>query len=616
MSDCSDKVIYYKVTNLNDSGNESLRRGINLANENIPFPTIITFGIKGTIKLLSDLPVIQSNITIDASTFLDYTFYPLINLNCNGFNGINLGINANCSKIIGLSIYLSSSNGITINCNNVLIDKNFIYSNSLNGVYIAPNSHNNHIGQNDTFNSDYVSNTICGNSLEGIKLDCCYDNFIIKNNIGTNYYGAKPIPNGNNGILITNESYNNTIGGIIFVNSDGEINNPTGSEGQTTPTFIIPPLGNLISGNIKNGISITNNSIKNNLYGNFIGTNKNGTYMIGNNLNGVYIENSDSNVIEGCKVYNNPFVYYNVISGNGLSGINVNSSNKIIIQGNFFGINALNSKVLPNDLDGITISGTSSETQVGGIIPLGNVCSGNNRNGISVLDDSRNFTTFNTFGGGFAFGTQAPNQNNGIYFDTNGGEHLIRTNVFSGNVGNGIEITGNTYNVTVNPVIAGLQTDGNSLLSNGKNGLLIGGNANNIIVGGDYPSVISRNTFSGNDEYGICIQDNAYSNSVFYSYFGLNLSGETNNIGNKLGGIIIKDNAQSNTIGSYVFIDDRANYISDNENGIIIQNNTTYNQIINNYIGYDIKKNPAPNAIEQLINTSTGINNIAGNIII
>ena len=55
---------------------------------------------------------------------------------------------------------------------------------------------------------------------------------------------------------------NNSIGSDIYINLERITNNPT---------FIIPPSGNLISGNKSNGIKLINNSENNIFMGNFIG---------------------------------------------------------------------------------------------------------------------------------------------------------------------------------------------------------------------------------------------------------------------------------------------------------------------------------------------------------
>ena len=48
------------------------------------------------------------------------------------------------------------------------------------------------------------------------------------------------------------------------------------------PVFVVPPLGNLISGNLGNGVLIDMGSPDNVLNGNFIGTTASGDAAIGN----------------------------------------------------------------------------------------------------------------------------------------------------------------------------------------------------------------------------------------------------------------------------------------------------------------------------------------------
>ena len=216
----------------------------------------------------------------------------------------------------------------------------------------------------------------------------------------------------------------------------------------------------------------------------------------------------------GCKVVNNPFVYYNVISGNGRNGLRVTNSDNVTVQGNFFGVGANNTTIVGNRLDGILVDGSSANTQVGGVIPLGNVSAGNGLNGIAVLGTARRFVTFNTFGGLLAFKGAAPNGLNGLLITSTGGNNLVRTNVFSGNRRNGIELAGNASGVTVDPDIVGLNTKGNAVLPNGGDGLLIDGTAHGNTIGGTLVSVIPQNTFSGNSGYGVVITGRAHDNNV------------------------------------------------------------------------------------------------------
>ena len=80
----------------------------------------------------------------------------------------------------------------------------------------------------------------------------------------------------------------------------------------------------------------------NELNGNFIGTTANGDAALGNAANGVWIDGGNDNSLVGCKFVNNPFVYYNVVSGNRQNGLRVTGAHGTVVQGNFFGTGANN----------------------------------------------------------------------------------------------------------------------------------------------------------------------------------------------------------------------------------------------------------------------------------
>src|SRR5690606_18155440 len=138
------------------------------------------------------------------------------------------------------------------------------------------------------------------------------------------------------------------------------------------------------------------------------------------NKTGILFENSDSNDIIGCKINNNPFVYYNVVSGNKENGLRVINSNNLKIQANFFGIGANNSVKVPNGLNGVSLEGCSDQINFGGVIPLGNNSSGNLKNGLVIKDKVKNTVTFNLFAGIYAFGGEASNGENGILITSDG----------------------------------------------------------------------------------------------------------------------------------------------------------------------------------------------------
>lgn len=610
--------ITINVYNLDDSGHGSLREAIILANK-ARNNVIITFSVSGKITLLSDLPILNNQITIDGTSAPNYIISnpPLVTIDSNQNNGIILLNNKN-SIIDALEITNSQFNGINIlDSSDIKIVNCYIHKNNLNGINII-NSNNCIIGENTSLSSTFISNVISNNKNNGIFISNSINNNIKDNYIGLNYYGHES-GNLENGIWITNNSSNNIIGGKIFKNSNGEVNNPTGTEATVPPVFIKVPECNVISGNHRNGVLIDSDSKNNILYSNYIGTDSSGTNAIPNLFDGVHISNANYNSLIGCEVYNNPFVFYNVISGNEKNGLHITDSSNTIVQGNFFGINKTNDGLLPNKLNGILIDGKSSYTTIGGVIPLGNVCAGNGLNGIYVTDNSSNFITFNTFGGLYAFGGAAPNSENGIKIDSLGlsnkisynTQDLTRTNVFSGNLKNGIELSGNTLGVTVDPIIAGLNTKGNGSLPNGENGLFIGGTSHNNIIGGNIKSIIPTNAFSGNTQNGILLGENSYNNIVLNCYCGTDVVGKSS-VPNKLNGIKIADNSSNNIIGDLNF-SNNFNIISGNkEFGVKITEKAENNKIVNNIIGLSITKDSLPNGIGNfnpgIINNTTSPN--------
>ena len=583
------------VSSLNNAGPGSLRAVILAANATASGgSTLISVSVNGTITLVSPLPTIARKVTINATSAPTHVSGgpPVVALDFNGHPGLIFGVGSDGSQLLGVAVDDASGNGVTLDADSITLNDNYIglnltgtaAGNGGNGVLVWGESDGDRIGQNDSDAPGVVANVISGNRLNGIELDGSSSNVVVDNRIGTNAAGASAIANGGDGIYITHGSRGNEIGGTAYVNTvTGQANNPTGSKGTVTPVFVVPPLGNLISGNGRNGVLIDTGSRGNVLNGNFVGTTASGDGALGNGSNGVWIAGAPGNSLVGCKFVNNPFVYYNVISGNRRNGLRVTSSDNVTVQGNFFGVGANNTAIVKNQLDGILVDGTSVNTQVGGVIPLGNVSAGNGLNGIAVLGKVRGFVTFNTFGGLLAFKGAAPNGLDGLLITSTGGDNLVRTNVFSGNKKNGIELAGNASGVTVDPDIVGLNTKGNGVLPNGGDGLLIDGTAHGNVIGGTLRSVIPQNTFSGNKGYGVAITGRAHGNHVFRSFIGTQLLG-VKALGNKKGGVLIAGNAYGNLIGLTSLTP--ADLISGNTGiGVTLTSGTLRNSVINNYIG-------------------------------
>ncbi len=241
-------------------------------------------------------------------------------------------------------------------------------------------------------------------------------------------------------------------------------------------------------------------------------------------------------------------MFYNVISGNGGNGLRITDSDNTTVQANFMGVGADNATIVANHADGLLISGSSKNTQVGGVIPLGNVISGNDQNGIDVQDKASGFTSFNTFAGIFAFAGAAPNKRNGILITSSGGKNLVRTCIVSGNLGNGIELGGNATGVQVTDTAVGTNSSIQCAIPNEGNGIVISGHAHDNAIGGFQPSVEPQVTISANGGYGIEIVGSAHDNLVFHTDIGTNAEGG-GMLGNGLGGIDLGPGTSSTTIG-------------------------------------------------------------------
>jgi hypothetical protein len=414
-----DAASQFVVINANDSGAGSLRQAILDANTNTGTDTVV-FNIPGsgvrTISVLSALPDITDPIIIDATTQPGFAGTPIVEVNGAAAASNGLVVKAGGSTIKGLVINRFSGFGIWLFfCDNNTIQGNYIgvdptgtlgRSNS-NGIFFSASS-NNLIGGTTTA----ARNLISGNSFAGIETNGA-NNLVQGNFIGTNASGTAAIPNGANGLEISNggpSSANNMIGGTapgagnlisgnptgIRVNAPGtsiqgnligtditgtvKLANGGGINAVTTDTLIggtTPEARNIISGN--NGDGVFFGGIGSRLQGNFIGLDITGTVRLGNGGSGVVAGNSAliGGTTPGAR---------NVISGNGGFGnISLGSNNSggsATVQNNLIGTDVTGDVALTNPLAGISIS--SSSNVIGGSTPLApNIISGN-RSGIEL----------------------------------------------------------------------------------------------------------------------------------------------------------------------------------------------------------------------------------------
>lgn len=574
------------VTTLADSGTGSLRQAILAADAEVG-PSMIEFQVTGTIQLTSGaLPSIDKDVAIDGASAPDFLGSPLVAIDFNQFGGIKFVAGAKGSSITSLDLVDATGAGLTINgVSDVAVAGNYIGV-SLNGLTAAgnsgdgiliENSSGDVIGNADADATSFeLSNVISGNGLDGIRMFNAHDVQVSMNYIGTDATGTVAVANALDGIVLADYTSNVLIGGEA-----------TGGNDPTNSVFVQPPEGNVISGNGNNGVFMTWGANHNQLSGNFIGVDASGNTALGNGGDGVSIDEANNNSLIGCTITDDPFVFYNVVSGNGKNGLDVINSNGTTIQANFFGMGANNDTALGNALNGVVVGGTSTNTVMGGPIPLGNVDACNVENGLVVKDQASNFTTYNTFCGLAAFSTDIDfgNGQDGMLITSTGGNILIRTNVITENGGAGIEVGGNSQGVRIAGNIIGLDTAGNAAMGNHGDGILVDGNAHNILIGGPQPTfnIIPHNAISANEGFGVEILGSAHNITVSFSDIGTDLTGTESSLGNALGGVFLGAGTTGTTIGSPD--PNLPTLISDNGGAGIMIDGSSGNKVIGTLIG-------------------------------
>lgn len=507
--------------------------------------------IGGTVSGAGNVIVDWSNYGIDLS-----------DANGNFIQGNIIGLAANGSTALqnfggGIELLDSMSNtigGTTHTANTCDGACNVISGNGAEGIFVSGlSSSDNNVIQGNFIGTDKSGTADRGNEWDGISISGGNNN-----TIGGTASGAGNLISGNNdnGIQIrgnfsasnlvqgnyigTNAAGTNAIGNdIAGVYLNGGDNNTLG--GTTSGAR------NVISGNLGDGIDVQNGATGNQVQGNYIGLNANGTSVLGNTFDGIYVD-SASNTIGGTASGAG-----NVISGNGSVGLRLAGTTATgnQIQGNYIGTSANGSADLGNAFSGVYIHQGTNNTIGGTASGAGNVISGN-RNGVFVDGGATGNQVQGNFIGTNAAGTSAlGNDIDGVYLEapanTVGGTTSGARNVISGNNTFGIEIYGSTAtgnNVQGNYI--GTDKNGTADLGNRFEGVIIGDSSNNTIGG---TTSAHRNVISGNGGAGVDIYGSTSTgNAVQGNYIGTKSDG-TSALGNDFVGVWIELGASNNTIG-------------------------------------------------------------------
>lgn len=296
--------------------------------------------------------------------------------------------------------------------------------------------------------------------------------------VGFNFLERNIISDNEAGIYVKGER-NEIIGNFIGTDSEGETsvgNNFQGIQFHLISGFNLV-MNNLISGN-RTGIHFGGKKT-NFIYSNKIGTNFRGDGAIPNKFGIVLVNNFQIQIGDKEKG--------NLISGNEI-GIHLLSSPlpefNNNIKGNYIGVDGKGEKAIPNEI-GIVVE--CSGNIIGDIEGKGgNLISGNSKAGILIKDGSLNIVQGNFIGTDKDGKYAIPNGDGIVIMSTKNEvaltDNIISNNLISGNKANGIRIGKDVGNTVIEKNQLGYQFQSQLPLQNGLLGVLIESKLNNCII--------------------------------------------------------------------------------------------------------------------------------------
>jgi hypothetical protein len=545
----------------------------NALEPDVEVPAIINGGSVGRVALFLQLVLTGNDITVENIVVSGAVAADQIVVTGNHdlIENDSLGTDFYNPEESGEGAYPEGGYGVLIEGSNNTVRSCVISGNAISGVAIDGGSNNlivsNHIGTdfagtkaipngyggveifggafNNTIGgtSSTLGNLISGNASPATAHYSGVDivgagttrNVVEGNFIGTDITGTVALANANAGVTIAGGATDNTIGGT----ANG--------------------LGNLISGNggplaSYPGVAITGAGTTGNvLAGNLIGTDITGNHPLGNAGGGVVISNGASNNAIGGTVG----LSRNHISGNLRNGIEITGTgtSNNVVAGNDIGTNFNGTAAIPNGTPGSTSpntgcgilidSGATNNSIGGAVLDSTNLVSGNAQNGIGIDGNgtSGNVVQGNSIGTNLNETAAIPNGtigstigsgiviSAGANHNTIGGAGLLSGNLISGNLSNGVEITGASSS---NNVVAGndIGTDvaGTAAIPNGTPGsvssstgcgVLIDSGAADNTIGGSLGVTVTGNVISGNAADGVLVTgSHTMRNVVEGNYIG------------------------------------------------------------------------------------------------
>lgn len=310
-----------------------------------------------------------------------------------------------------------------------------------------------------------------------------------------------------------------------------------GSDGSTVR-------GLVIQGFDVNGISLDSSS-GHRIVGNYIGTDIAGTSAVGNHI-GINLWNSSNNTIGGSLTAER-----NLISGNTDVGIvAAGSSNSNSIRGNYIGTTASGNADLGNTWHGIVLDTDGNTVRDNLISGQGSLGTGSS--GIAIESHANaNLVAGNTIGL-TAAGNVLPNEGWGIRIsgasgNTIGGTSAADRNIISGNIGEGINLTGaGAFGNLVQGNYIGLGSDGSTARGNSLDGIHLASGAHDNTIGGTAAG--ARNVIAASGTKGVQLEGTGTShNTVLGNFIGTDSTGTLAR--GSATGVSVQNGATYNVVG-------------------------------------------------------------------
>jgi parallel beta-helix repeat protein len=349
----------------------------------------------------------------------------------NGQNGISMGGAGSGGNVIEGNYIGVASNGLSV-LPNVGV-----------GVYVETSLQSNVIG----------TNIISGNTYGGIDFYQASNNVVQGNAIGVAVDGVTAAPNGGIGIYLY-ECQSNLIGGAVA------------------------GTGNVVSANLDDGIQLFGPGTSyNTVAGNLVGTTRTGLSSLGNSSSALsLISGPTSNTIGGVTA-----AARNLFSGSSnYDGVYIDASSNNVVEGNFIGTDASGLTAFPNGQYGLTLFDSSQSNQI-----TGNVIAASVNYGVAISDPgtSGNLIQGNEIGVGVDGATALGNGWQGVMIENGASNNTIGLALDGSGAGNVIADNVEEGVILYDTNTIGNSIRGNSIFGNGAIGInLVGGVENSYGV--------------------------------------------------------------------------------------------------------------------------------------